>query len=59
MVGNINSTQDGGSAEKNGSDDDVKKKGISLIIHDLKQKKLIPIKVLNFVVVTGKHCRIT
>jgi len=39
--------------EKKASDDDVKKKGIALITHDLKQKKLVPIKVLIVVVLSG------
>lgn len=34
--------------------DEVKKKGIKLLIYDMKQKKLIPIKVLFFLVISSK-----
>ena len=31
-----------------------KKKGLALLIHDLKQRKLIPIKILSLIVFSGK-----
>jgi hypothetical protein len=31
-----------------------KKKGLALLIHDLKQPKLIPIKLLSLIVFSGK-----
>lgn len=34
--------------------DEVKKKGKALLIYDLKQRKLIPTKVLFFVVLSSK-----
>ena len=36
--------------------DDEKKKGVQLLIYDMKQKKLIPIKLLFFVVISSKFC---
>ena len=54
MVAKIDSTREEAPSKKNGSDDDVKKKGLSLIKYDLQQKKLIPIKVLFIVVLSSK-----
>lgn len=31
-----------------------KKKGLALLIYDLKQPKLIPIKLLTFIILSGK-----
>ena len=57
MVAKMDLAQEEAPApEKKASDDDVKKKGIALITHDLKQKKLVPIKVLIVVVLSGKNC---
>ena len=40
--------------EKDGPDNQAKKKGLALIVHDLKQKRLIPIKIIFFFIVSGK-----
>merc|ERR1712071_459829 len=39
--------------EKDGPDNQAKKKGLALIVHDLKQKRLIPIKIIFFFIVSG------
>lgn len=31
-----------------------KKKGLALLIYDLKQPKLIPVKLLTFIILSGK-----
>ena len=56
MVAKRDLAQEEAPAEKKASDDDVKKKGLALITHDLKKKELIPIKVLSFIIVSGKNC---
>lgn len=35
---------------------EIKKKGKALLIYDLKQRKLIPTKILFFVVLSSKFC---
>ena len=57
MVAKMDLAQEEAPApEKKASDDDVKKKGLALITHDMKKKELIPIKVLSFIIVSGKNC---
>ena len=56
MVAKRDLAQEEAPAEKKASDDDVKKKGLALITHDMKKKELIPIKVLSFIIVSGKNC---
>jgi len=55
MVAKIDSAREEAATEKNAPEDDIKKKGLSLIVYDLKQKKLIPTKVLFIVVLSSKH----
>ena len=35
-------------------DEEPKKKGLALLIHDLKQKELIPVKILYFAMFSSK-----
>jgi len=55
MVAKIDSAREEAATEKNAPEDDIKKKGLSLIVYDLKQKKLITTKILFFVVLSGKR----
>ena len=41
------------SAAKKVDEDEPKKKGMALIKHDLKQKELIPIKLLKFLILAS------
>lgn len=36
-----------------------KKKGLALLIYDLKQPKLIPVKLLTFIILSGKFYSFT
>ena len=41
------------SAAKKVDEDEPKKKGMALIKHDLKQKQLIPVKLLSFLILAS------
>ena len=45
-------------AVEDGQEQEVKKKGWALIVHDFKQKQLIPIKLLSFIVLASKYISI-
>lgn len=55
--GGIEDGQQQSPVKTAGEDDtsnQIKKKGWALIVHDFKQKELIPIKLLSFIVLASK-----